>query len=135
MRATDGSGELPVPAYELFSDTEILGGWRWSGCSPGSPRAATRSGWSRSGSSVDRRPRPRRRKSAVSRRFVAKTETALAELLAADLSGLDLVAFMIDGVHFGEHLCVVALGIDIDGTKHPLRWSRARPRTPPWSPS
>ncbi len=48
------------------------------------------------------------------------TETALADLLAADLSGLDLVALMIDGVHFAEHLCVVALGIDIDGTKHPL---------------
>src|SRR5206468_9155537 len=59
-------------------------------------------------------------KSAVSRRFVAATETALAELLAADLSGLDLVALMVDGVHFGEHTCVVALGIDIDGTKHPL---------------
>jgi len=59
-------------------------------------------------------------KSAVSRRFVAATETALAELLAADLSGLDLVALMVDGVHFGEHCCVVALGIDIDGTKHPL---------------
>ena len=27
---------------------------------------------------------------------------------------------MIDGVHFGEHTCVVALGIDLDGTKHPL---------------
>jgi transposase-like protein len=27
---------------------------------------------------------------------------------------------MIDGVYFAEHLCVVALGIDIDGTKHPL---------------
>jgi putative transposase len=27
---------------------------------------------------------------------------------------------MIDGVHFGEHCCVVALGIDIDGVKHPL---------------
>src|SRR3990170_4483437 len=27
---------------------------------------------------------------------------------------------MIDGVHFADHLCVVALGIDIDGTKHPL---------------
>ena len=24
------------------------------------------------------------------------------------------------GVHFGEHTCVVALGIGIDGTKHPL---------------
>ena len=27
---------------------------------------------------------------------------------------------MVDGVHFGEHTCVVALGIDIDGIKHPL---------------
>jgi Transposase, Mutator family len=48
------------------------------------------------------------------------THTALAELLAADLSSLDLVCLMIDGVHFGEHCCVVALGIAIDGTKHPL---------------
>jgi transposase-like protein len=56
----------------------------------------------------------------VSRRFVAATETALAELLARRLDDLDLVAFMADGVHFGEHICVVALGIGIDGTKHPL---------------
>ena len=56
----------------------------------------------------------------MSRKFVAMTETALAELLATDLSELDLVALMIDGVYFAEHLCVVALGIDIDGTKHPL---------------
>ena len=27
---------------------------------------------------------------------------------------------MVDGVHFADHLCVVALGIDIEGTKHPL---------------
>jgi transposase-like protein len=33
---------------------------------------------------------------------------------------VDLVAFMVDGVHFGEHCCVVALGIGVDGTKHPL---------------
>jgi putative transposase len=59
-------------------------------------------------------------KSAISRRFVAATETALAELLAAPLGGLDLVALLVDGVHFGEHVCVVALGIGIDGTKHPL---------------
>ncbi len=51
---------------------------------------------------------------------MAATETALAEMLAADLSGLDLVALMIDGVHFADHLCVAALGIGIDGTKHPL---------------
>jgi hypothetical protein len=59
-------------------------------------------------------------KSAVSRRFVAMTETALPELLSQDLSGLDLVALMIDGVHFDESCCVVALGIGIDGVKHPL---------------
>lgn len=59
-------------------------------------------------------------RSAVSRKFVAMTQAALADLLAADLSGVDLVALMIDGVHFADHLCVVALGIDIHGTKHPL---------------
>ena len=59
-------------------------------------------------------------KSAVSRRFVAATETALAELLAAGLSGLDLMAVMVDGVHFPESCCVVALGITVDGTKVPL---------------
>jgi putative transposase len=59
-------------------------------------------------------------KSAISRRFVKATETALADLLAQPLGDLDLVALMLDGVHFGEHVCVVALGIGIDGTKHPL---------------
>jgi putative transposase len=51
---------------------------------------------------------------------VAATETALQELMSRRLDDLDLVALMIDGVHFGEHTCVVALGIGIDGTKHPL---------------
>ena len=59
-------------------------------------------------------------KSAVSRRFAAATETALAGLMSRRLDDLDLVAFMVDGVHFGEHTCVVALGIGIDGVKHPL---------------
>ncbi len=56
----------------------------------------------------------------MSRKFVAQTETALAQLLAADLSTLDLVAVMVDGVHFAESCCVVALGIDLQGSKHPL---------------
>src|SRR5436189_41985 len=44
-------------------------------------------------------------KSAVSRRFVTATERALAELLAADLSRLDLVALLVDGVRVAEHCC------------------------------
>jgi putative transposase len=59
-------------------------------------------------------------KSAVSRRFVAATEEALEGLWARDISSLDLVVVMIDGVHFAGHVCVVALGIDADGRKHPL---------------
>ncbi len=49
---------------------------------------------------------------------MAATQTALAELLARPLDDLDLVALMVDGVHFAEHCLVVALGID--GAKHPL---------------
>ena len=56
----------------------------------------------------------------MSRRFVAATEHALAELLAADLTGLDLVALLVDGIRVAEHTCVVALGITQDGTKIPL---------------
>ncbi len=60
------------------------------------------------------------------------TEAALTELLATDLSVLDLVVLMIDGVHSASHLVVVAMGIGMNGTKHPLAWQRARPRTPRW---
>ena len=88
--------------------------WRWRRCWPGSRPAATRSGLSRSAAGQLKQSSATS-KSAVSRRFVAMTETALAELLSPDLSGLDLVALMIDGVHFAESCCVVALGIDIDG--------------------
>ncbi len=48
------------------------------------------------------------------------TESAPADLLARDVPELDLGASIIDDVHFTDHLCVVALGIDLDGTKHPL---------------
>lgn len=27
---------------------------------------------------------------------------------------------MVDGVHFADHVCVVAMGIDLTGAKHPL---------------
>jgi putative transposase len=59
-------------------------------------------------------------RSAISRRFVAQTKTALAELLARDLTGLDIKVLMIDGEHIAEHCCVVALAITADGTKVPV---------------
>lgn len=59
-------------------------------------------------------------KSAVSRRFVAKTAAQLAAWRSTELDALDLVALLIDGVHIGEHCIVVALGIDHTGAKHAL---------------
>lgn len=59
-------------------------------------------------------------KSAVSRRFVALSQKRFAEWMARDLSGLDLVTVMIDGLHFEEHIVLVALGFDIHGEKHIL---------------
>jgi putative transposase len=119
MRATDGSGELPVTAYELFSRTEVLGRMAMERMLAGLSTRRYPVGLEPVGTRTEQAA-VSTSKSAVSRRFVAATETALAQLLAADLSELDLVGLMIDGVHFGEHCCVVALGIGIDGTKHPL---------------
>jgi transposase-like protein len=119
VRAADGSGELPVPAYELFNSTELLGKMAMEKMLAGLSTRRYPVGLEPVGEQVTASSRSTS-KSAVSRKFVAMTETALTDLLATDLSELDLVAVMIDGVYFAEHLCVVALGIDIDGTKHPL---------------
>ena len=132
VRAADGSGELHLPSYDLFSSTEVLGQLAMERMLAGLSSRRYRAGLEPAGQAVEEAAAATS-KSAVSRRFVAATETALAELMCRQLDGLDLVAFMADGVHFGEHTCVVALGIDIDGTKHPLASRRARPRTRPWS--
>lgn len=59
-------------------------------------------------------------KSAVSRRFVARTRVELEAWARRPLGALDLVALMVDGIGFGEHMLVVALGIDSTGKKHAL---------------
>ena len=119
MRAADGSGEVAVPAYDLFNDTEILGRMAMERMLAGLSTRRYRVGLEPVGQQVTSLATATS-KSAVSRKFVAMTQTALEDMLAADLSTLDLVAFMVDGVHFAESCCVVALGVDIAGTKHPM---------------
>jgi transposase-like protein len=119
VRSADGTSELPVEAYEVFANTDLLGDLALQRMMAKLSTRRYRAGLEPVGSQVEATARSTS-KSSVSRRFVVRTETALAELMAADLSRLDIVAVMIDGVHFAGHLCVVALGIDLDGTKHPL---------------
>ena len=56
----------------------------------------------------------------MSERFVYGTDRKLAELMSREVRGLSLVALLIDGVHFGEHLVLAVVGIDARGDKHVL---------------
>jgi len=58
--------------------------------------------------------------SSVSRRLVAVTQRRMDEFLSRRLDDLDLPVILIDGSSFGEHLIVIALGIDTLGHKHVL---------------
>ncbi len=60
-------------------------------------------------------------KSAASRHFVALSAVKMREWMNSDLSGLDLLAIQIDGLHIKNDLVLVAaVGIDGEGEKHPL---------------
>ena len=119
VRAVDGSGEVSLPVWEAFAASELLDQLALERMLAKLSTRRYRAGLEPVGAAVEQAATGTS-KSAISRRFVAATEHALAELLAADLSGLDLVALLVDGVRVAEHTCVVALGITLDGTKVPL---------------
>ena len=119
MRSADGTAELPLPTWQAFASTELLDQLALERMLAKLSTRRYHHGLEPVGSQVEHTATGTS-KSAVSRRFVAATEHALAELLAQDLSTLDLVALLVDGIRVAEHTCVVALGITLDGTKVPL---------------
>jgi hypothetical protein len=119
VRAVDESRELPIASYETFTGSELLGRKAMEQMLAGLSSRRYHVGLEPVGEQIEAESGSAS-KSAVSRRFIKATEQGLADLMSADLSGLDLVAFMVDGAGFGERVCVVALGITIDGTKVPL---------------
>ena len=120
VRARDG-GEIPLASWETAMSEDLLGKWalnlmlinvstrrfgRAVRLPEGDISAAKGTGVS---------------KSAVSRRFVALSAERMAEWMAADLSELDLLIIQIDGIQIEEDLTLLAaIGIDGDGSKHPL---------------
>jgi putative transposase len=119
VRTADGAAELPLPTWQAFAATELLDQLTLERMLAKLSTRRYHAGLEPVGSRIAQ-DATGTSKSAISRRFVAATERALADLLAADLTGLDLVALMVDGIRVAEHCCVVALGITIDGTKIPL---------------
>ena len=117
-RTSDG-GEVPLATYDLFAAedqlTEVVMERMLAGLATRRHVAAAEP----VGSEVEAAASATSR-SAISRRFVAQTKTALAQLLARDLSTLDIKVLMVDGEHITDHCCVVALAITADGTKVPV---------------
>jgi putative transposase len=117
-RTTDGA-EVPLAAYRLFADedqlTQVVMERMLAGLATRRHVAAAEP----VGQQVQQQATATSR-SAVSRRFIAATKTALAELLNRDLNPLDIKVLMVDGEHLAEHLAVVALAITADGTKIPV---------------
>ena len=59
-------------------------------------------------------------KSSVSRRYVSMTAKQMTTWLTTPLGDRHFPIVMIDGIHLGDHLVLIALGIDFEGKKQVL---------------
>ncbi len=59
-------------------------------------------------------------KSAVSRETIEAAERVLKELMERRLDVFDLLVVYVDGIQFGKHHVLAAIGVDAEGTKHVL---------------
>ncbi len=119
VRASDGSGEVPLGTYRHFADRDPLTALVLEQMLAGvSTRrfSHTREPVGRAVTGAERSTS----KSAVSREFVGRTGEHLAGLMSRRLDDVRLAALMLDGIELKGRCCVVALGITTDGVKVPL---------------
>lgn len=116
-RVRSKDGEVPLPSWERFAGEDPLGERAVEQVLVG---VSTR----KYGRSLEPMPPGMKTRgtsrSAVSRRFVERTAEHFEAMVKRNLSQIDLVALIVDGLHVGEHLVLVALGIDAGGNKHVL---------------
>src|SRR3954465_9433655 len=118
-RTADGEREVELASYAHFAARDRLSDVMLERMLAGvSTRRYARTG-EPVGSEIDEVSRPTS-KSAVSREFVSRTREHLIELMSRPLGDLRLAVLMLDGIDLKGRCCVVALGIDTDGVKHPL---------------
>jgi putative transposase len=116
---TLAGSEVPLPLYRLFAGEDQLSAVVMERMLAGlATRRHVAAGEPVGAAVVERATATGR--GAVSRRFITATKTALAQVLARDLGGMDVKVLMIDGEHLADHLAVVALAITADGTKVPV---------------
>jgi transposase-like protein len=118
-RTADGAREVELASYAHFASRDPLADAMLERMLAGvSTRRYARTG-EPVGSEIDDIARSQS-KSAVSREFVSRTREHLIELMSRQLDDLRLAVVMLDGIELKGRCCVVALGIDTDGVKHPL---------------
>jgi transposase-like protein len=118
-RTADGEHEVELGTYAHFAARDRLTDVMLERMLAGvSSRRYARTG-EPVGSEIDQVSRSTS-KSAVSREFVSRTREQLIELMSRPLDDLRLTVVMLDGIELKGRCCVVALGIDTDGVKHPL---------------
>jgi transposase-like protein len=119
MRTADGEQEVALRTYAHFADRDPLTDLVFERIMAG----ASCRGYERTnepvGSEVEAEAKSTS-KSAISRAFVERTRTALAELMSRRLDDVRLACLMIDGLELEERTHVVALGITTEGRKIPL---------------
>jgi putative transposase len=107
-------GEVPVPAYEAMRGEEKLGNRMLEillrGVSTRQYRAVLPEMAETVGVS----------RSSVSREAIEASEEELKRLSERRLEELELLILYLDGVIFGEHHVLVAVGVDAEGCKHVL---------------
>jgi putative transposase len=119
VRSADGDREVELQTYVHFAARDRLTAVVLERMLAGvSTRRYARTG-EPVGSDIDELARSTS-KSAVSRQFVSRTREHLIELMSRPLEDLRLAVVMLDGIELKGRCCVVALGIDTDGVKHPL---------------
>jgi putative transposase len=118
-RAVDGSGEVELATYRHFAERDPLTAVVLERMLAGVSTRRYRRIGEPVGAEVDTRARSTS-KSAVSREFVSRTREHLIDLMSRPLGDLRLAVLMLDGIELKGRCCVVALGIDSQGVKHPL---------------
>jgi putative transposase len=119
VRSADGESEVELSTYRHFADRDPLSRLVLEQMLAGvSVRRFSRTR-EPVGEEIEATARATS-KSAVSRDFVARTKEKLIGLMSRPLADIRLTALMLDGIELKGRCCVVALGIDTDGVKHPL---------------
>jgi transposase-like protein len=114
LRGKDGSGEVEIPAYRrLHNDARlgervrdiVIGGVSTRKYHKVLPQVADSVGIA---------------KSSVSRRFIEASAAQLATLQKRRFDDVDLLAIYIDGIVVAGRHVLVAIGVDVTGSKHLL---------------